>query len=135
LETRPPRQTAVAAKALFQQVSQTSSDDDSDASGESQNDVLAEYDEDDDSLGGESDSDKEGPKVEVTRSGQLNLVASKQKAPKQKPAATPVIAVSHGMEKRTQVDSDNDLKDDDDGESVIRLSPVLTHMDLEYRTF
>jgi hypothetical protein len=142
-ETRQPRRTAVAAKALLEQVIQMSSDDNSDASGELQSDSLVEYDEDgDDSLGGESDGSSdtiEDPEVEVAPSGQLKLVALKlvaptQKAPKQRPAAAPV---SRGTKKRVQVDSsDDDDDDDDDGKSsqFEHLSPLLlTH--IEYRTF
>ena len=114
LETRPPRQTAVAAQALLQQVLM-SADGDSDASEEPQSDGLAEFDEDEDeSL--ESENDQGGSDIEiggvvVAPSGQLNLVA-----PKQKQVAAPATVVSYGS-KKTQVDSEDSEDDEDDGES------------------
>ena len=121
LETCPPRQTAVAAQALFQQVL-TSADEDSDASGEPQGDSLAEFDEDDESLGSENDqgqSNIEFGDIVVAPSGQLNLVA-----PKQKQVAT-----------LTQVDSE-DWEDDNKGESPLYVCASLVYLPyVGYRAF
>jgi hypothetical protein len=123
LETHPPRQTAVAAQALFQQVL-TSADEDSDASGEPQSDSLAEFDEDDESLGSENDQghfDIEVGNVVVAPSGQLNLVAPKQKQ---------VVALA-------QVDSE-DWEDDEDneGESPLFVCASLVYLAyVGYRAF